>query len=90
MTITFKAALTKIDKYELAIVWLDKKFIDQPEELKKYITFYKDLFKLENVALMMLDEIEEPHYFGKKDIVEILKSSLWKQFPWQEFSLEKG
>ena len=90
MTITFKAALTKLENYEIAIVWLDIRHKNQPEELKKYITFYKDLFKLENVAIMMLDEIEEPHYFGKKDVVEILKTKLWKQFPWQEFSLDKG
>ena len=90
MTIVFKAALTKIEKIELAIVWLDKKYLNQPEELKKHIVFYKDLFKLENVALMMIDENDDPLYYGKKEIVDLLKQKSWKKYPWQEFSLDKG
>ena len=85
----FKAALVCLEKNEIAIVWMDKKFIGQIEELKKYVQFYKDLLNINNVAIMMKEDNQDPVYFGKKEIVELLKKNFWKQFPWQQFSYEK-
>jgi hypothetical protein len=89
MTVTFKAAMVAILNYKFAVVWLDKKFIGQEEELKKYLKFYQDLFQDTPTALMMIDQAEEAVYYGKKEVVELLKRHHWKQFHWQEFSLEK-
>ena len=86
---TFKASLTKLENKDVAIVLVDKKNIDKPDELKKYLHFYQELFKIENVALMMLDYKDDPTYYGKKELVELVKKVFWKQYHWKEYSLEK-
>jgi hypothetical protein len=85
----FKAAFVAILNYKFAVVWLDKRHIGQEEELKKYLKFYQDLFGDTPTALMMIDDKEEPVYYGKLEVVELLKKHFWKQFHWQEFELEK-
>ena len=84
----FKAALVCLEKNDIGIIWMDKKYIGQIEELKKHVTFYKDILNIPNVAIMMKPDDDEPVYFGKKEIVEILKKNFWKQFPWQQFAID--
>jgi hypothetical protein len=86
---TFKAALVCLEKNDIAIIWMDKKYIGQVEELKKYVNFYKDLLDIKNVAIMMKEDDKDPIYIGKKEIVELLKKNFWKQYPWQQFQLGK-
>jgi len=83
----FKAALMVLEKIDVAVVWLDKKYMNQEEELKKHFQFYKNLLDIPNIALMMLDDKENPVYFGKKEVVEVLKKNHWKKYPWQSFEL---
>ncbi|MCL1826969.1 MAG: hypothetical protein FWG20_02910 [Candidatus Cloacimonetes bacterium] len=85
----FSAAMTEIEGKEMAIIWVDRKHLSNPEELKKYLIFYQDLLKMNDVALMMLDPKDEPIYYGKKEIVEILKQHNWKGHEWKEYSIEK-
>ena len=83
----FKAALVCLEKNDIAVIWMDKKYMGQVEELKKHVQFYKDLINIQNVAIMMKEDNQDPVYFGKKEIVELLKKNFWKQFPWQQFEL---
>lgn len=39
------------------------------------------------IILMSRDQNGEPHYYGRKDIVEFLKSIRVDQIPWKEYTL---
>ena len=84
----FKAALVCLEKHDIGIIWMDKKYIGQVEELKKHATFYKDVLNIPNVAIMMKPDEGDPVYFGKKEIIEILKKNHWMKYPWQQFSVD--
>ena len=85
----FKAALTQLGKHNVAIIWLEKEMMNDEEEMKQHVLFYKKLLNCPNVALMMLEDNEHPVYFGSKEIVDLLKLNHWKQFPWMSYSLEE-
>jgi len=86
----FRASLTKLEKNDIAIIWIDTKYMHHQDELKKHLIFYKELLNLDDVALMMLSGNEEPHYYGKKELVELLKKYNWKRFRWQEYEIDKN
>jgi len=85
----FKAALTEIDNINVAIIWLDSKYLNNQEEIQKQTKFFKELIGAENVVIMILDENEKPVYYGKKEIVYMLKLNVWKKFPWKSYELGK-
>ena len=83
----FKAALTEINNMHVAIIWLDNYYMNKEEEIKKQVAFFKTLLDCPNIVVMILDENEKPVYFGKREIIELLKQHVWKKFPWQSYEL---
>ena len=89
MTI-FNAAITELEGKQVAIIWLDKKFLHNKEEIDKHMKFYKDLIKSPFTIIMILDENEKPHYYGDLSIIEILTRTVWKKLPWQQYEIDKA
>ena len=85
----FKAALTQVNKLDVAIIWLDTKYLDDDDEIKKEAKFFKELLDCPNVVIMILDEEEKPVYYGYPSIVDILKRTSWKKYPWKSYELGK-
>jgi hypothetical protein len=85
----FKAAMTEIENHQMAIIWLDTKYLNNEVEIKKHLKFFKELIDCPNIVIMILDQNEKPSYYGKKEIVEVLQKYVWKKFPWQSFQLDK-
>lgn len=53
--------------------------INMRQELQK-------VFKNMPIILMSMDSSGQPHYYGRKDIVNFLKSIKVSQIPWKEFT----
>jgi len=83
----FKAALTTVDNIQVAIIWLESKYLNNLAEIDKQSKFFKELIGCENTIIMILDENEKPVYYGKQEVVQILKLNVWKKFPWQSYEL---
>jgi len=83
----FKAALTQIDNIDVAIIWLDSKYLGNQPEIEKQTKFFKELIGTENVIIMILDKNEKPVYYGNEKIITILKLNVWKKFPWKSYEL---
>jgi len=78
-----------LENVNIAVIWIDKKHMNDEDTLRKYLTFYKDLLKIDNVAVMMVNEMEQPVFFGSKENVELLKKGSWKKYPWKLYKLDK-
>ena len=85
----FKAALTQVNKLDVAIIWIDSKHMDNEEEIKKQTKFFRELLDCPNVVIMIQDEEEKPVYYGYPSIVNILKKNSWKKLPWKTYELNK-
>ena len=85
----FKAALTQVNKLDVAIIWIDSKYMDDEDEIKKQTKFFKELLDCPNVVIMIQDAEEKPVYFGYPSIVNVLKNTSWKKFPWKSYELDK-
>ena len=46
------------------------------------------VFKNMPIILMSLDSNGQPHYYGRRDIVNFLKSIKVSQIPWRRFTFE--
>ena len=83
----FKAALLQIDYQNYSIIWMNSSYLEKEDELKKHLTFFKQLLNCANTTIMILDSNEQPLYYGKKEVVEVLRKKNWKQFPWGMYSI---
>lgn len=87
----FQAALMSDGKYNIAIIAIDKRTVDNEEMMKKMIVFFKkNIFHECEIVLMYLNPEKKPVYYGTKEIVQGLYKSLWKKFPWKEYELGKN
>ena len=79
----------KIGLDNVIAVKLSKQYIGKDAEIQKSIEFFRNLFGLDEILIVILDENEKPFYYGNKEITDDFDNHTYKKFPWTEFEYEE-
>ena len=85
----YKVAPTQVGKMNVVVVWIDIKYKNDEKEIQNYMKYFKNVFGIEEIVLMVVDDLDVATYFGKKEIIEALKITSWKRLQFQEVTVEK-
>lgn len=84
-----KGALIKIQEVPFAIIEVESKILSDDDIAKDFIKKHAFIFPKFPIVLMSYDNKENPIYYGKKEIIELLVTIHPKQIPWKKYVIKK-
>ena len=86
---TYRIAPMRIGPTNVVAVWLSRQYIGKDEDIQNFQKFFRKMFSIDEIIIMMVDEQEKPYYYGNKEIIEDFDRNSFRRFPWQEYEVEE-
>jgi len=85
--LTFDAAVVKEKGITFAIVSVDSFAVKDDLSINYTQRKYQLYFPFIPIILFIKDSINDPKYYGRKDIVELLTDVSYHQIPWKKYKV---
>ena len=83
---TMQAAVVKEQGVTFAVVAVRQEVTNYTYRAVRMRQELQRVFKNMPIILMSMDSNGQPHYYGRRDIVNFLKSIKVNQIPWRQFT----
>jgi len=85
-----KGALVKIKDTTFAIIEVDENTISNENKALEFVKKHSFFFPRVPIVLMSTRNNNNPVYYGKKEIVQLLTNIHPKQIPWKKYTIKKA